>query len=110
MRSDISYLGGILDGEGCFSIQKSGGTYRTTIQVANNSVELIQWMHKTFGGSIMAAHKETTTCEAGMVWILASKPKIVQLLPTIIPELIVKRVQASILLDFCTKFNVGRSG
>jgi len=108
MSNDISYLAGILDGEGCFSIQKSGGTYRTTIQVGNNSTALVKWLHKSFGGSV--SHRAATITEEHQdIWIMASKPAIAKLLPAVIPELIVRRLQASILLEFCQKFNVGRA-
>lgn len=43
------YLAGYLDGEGCFWI---GQHYKVGISCANTHRPTIEWLHRTFGGSI----------------------------------------------------------
>ena len=109
IRNDMAYLAGILDGEGCFSLQLSGHTYRNTIQVSTTSRALRDWLHGQFSGGSSDVDATDSTEEL-FVWVLASKPKIAELLPHVIPLLIIKRLHASILLEFCQKFNVGKGG
>lgn len=106
----FAYTAGILDGEGCFSIQKSGGTYRTTIQVQMTSRAVPAWLHENFGGGHFSSRPATAQTEELFIWVLASKPKIVFMIPWLLPYLKVKNLPATILLEFCTKFNVGRGG
>lgn len=105
---DLSYFAGIMDGEGTFSLGNTDGTYRTLISVSNNNKMLIDWIQSKFGGGTRIARASVENCEDQHVWFLASKPKIAQILHYLIPELIVKKVPASILHDFCRRFNIGR--
>lgn len=104
-----AYLSGLLDGEGCFSIQKSGGSYRTTIQIQMTNRAVPKWAHETFGG-MFGRREATGTTEENYIWILASKPVIARLIPNLLPYLKVKQLPAMILLEFCRKFNIGRGG
>lgn len=105
----MAYAAGLIDGEGCFSIQKSGGTYRTTIQVAMTSRVTISWLHEQFGGHF--GHTPATeNCEEIYLWVLAAKPKIATLIPLLLGHLKAKVLPATILLEFCQKFNVTKGG
>lgn len=108
-REQMAYTAGLIDGEGCFSLQKSGGTYRTTIQVQMTNQNVTRWLHEQYGGHF--GHTAPTgNCEEMYSWVLASKPKIAFLIPFILPYLRVKSVPATILLEFCQRFNIGKSG
>ncbi len=43
----LAYAAGFIDGEGCFSVSKTG---TQTITVANCHKPIIDWLNKTFGG------------------------------------------------------------
>lgn len=105
----LAYTAGLLDGEGSFSIQKSSGTYRTTIQVSMTNREVVFWLYSQYGGHF-SKRDATATTEELYLWVLASKPRIAELVPRLLPYLIVKKLSATILLEFCLKFNVGRAG
>lgn len=55
--AQCAYLAGIVDGEGSLYIGKFEGPtrrsphYQTNLTVTNTSVELIDWLHVTFGGA-----------------------------------------------------------
>lgn len=107
MQSDISYLAGILDGEGYFGLRQ-GKSYVVCMQVANNSLELMDWLYNNFGGWYTAHLNDREHHEVTHVWTISSKKELIDILPFIIPELIVKKVQAQLLLEFCMKFNIGK--
>lgn len=54
---DCAYLAGIIDGEGSIVVSKSPGKegrslcYQPFISVSNTEIGLIDWLHKTFGGT-----------------------------------------------------------
>lgn len=107
MSTDIAYLAGILDGEGSFSVVHTRGSgYANVIQVTVTHKPLIDWLYQTFGGHT-TSQPSIGNREATYYWRLAAKPAIRKLLPFVIPYLKVKFLQASILLDFCQRFNVG---
>src|ERR1700758_1378136 len=93
--NDITYLAGIVDGEGYFSIQRvmrpKTPLFHTTLQVANSSLELIQWLQKHFKGSVSLSRPSAANCEDQHVWVLSAKEDLKLLLPFLYPELIVKR-------------------
>ena len=49
-ESDLAYLSGIVDGEGCIYINKSRKSYMLVIQVTSTDYKLIQWLLDHFGG------------------------------------------------------------
>lgn len=46
---DLAYLAGYLDGEGCFTLARA---HKPVIAVENTHKPTIEWLHKTFGGSM----------------------------------------------------------
>lgn len=49
--TQIAYLAGIIDGEGCFCIQRPGGkTHTLRLFVMNTFKPLIDYLYKTYGG------------------------------------------------------------
>lgn len=105
----FAYVAGLIDGEGCFSIQKANRTFRTTIQVSMTNRDVTTWLHEQFGGHL--GHTPATgNCEELYLWVLASKPELAKLIPQLLTYLRVKRLPALIILEFCQKFNVGKGG
>jgi hypothetical protein len=51
---DLAYAAGIIDGEGCISICQRANrlTYRATVVVQMCDPQAIEFLHKTFGGSL----------------------------------------------------------
>lgn len=105
----FAYAAGLLDGDGCFSIQKSGGTYRTTIQIQMTSRQPVRWLYEQFGGHF-GSRPATGNTEALYIWVLGAKPKIAAVIPQLLVYLQTKQLPAMILLEFCQRFNVTRTG
>ena len=47
-----SYIAGIIDGEGCVTINHCHNSFRPTVQVGNTKVKLIKFLQKHLGGNI----------------------------------------------------------
>lgn len=53
---EYAYLAGIIDGEGTISLTRNGAKdkfRRIVISVPSTSLELIQYLHRTFGGTVV---------------------------------------------------------
>ena len=101
----LEYLAGILDGEGCILIgkkntkdSKRGISFRAYMAISNTHIPLLESIMVQFGGRI-------TMCRAiDKTYVLYfSTNEIRDLLPKLVPFLIIKRNQAEILLDFLQK-------
>ena len=108
MKSDISYLAGLIDGEGYIGI-RAGKSYVVVVEVANNSKELMDWLVNNFGGTVYNRGGARPNEELGYSWRISSKVDIAKLLPWVVSELIVKRVHAEVMLSFCARFNIGKN-
>lgn len=94
----LSYLAGIIDGEGSISIMKIRGFYTLRLRVNNTNFELIDWLKINFGGFIYLTDKNGNR-NAIKTWEVTSR-KAATLLKEIQPLLIVKKEQAKIALSF----------
>ena len=95
-KEKFIYLAGILDGEGCLNLQHRKGEYRkSTIAcciISNTSKELIDWLHKNFGG-----YKYLTKREGNrkLQYKLSFRYReIKKIIPKLIPYLRVKKKEA----------------
>jgi len=99
-RDERAYLAGILDGEGCIGMTHKRpdflpNCYAYYIQITNSDENLINWIQERFGGKARRARYT--------VWQIAwyGKEPIRNLLMQVEEFLIVKRVQAKAMLEFC---------
>ena len=103
----LSYFAGIVDGEGSIGIAKCKGEsngyirqyrYRPFFSITNTHLPMLQYLKKHFGGSI-AYSDERTQCYN----MTFSANKIREILPELIPYLLIKKKQAEIVLEFLNR-------
>ncbi len=105
----LSYLAGIIDGEGCFTAYwdkqgergKQRDGLRTRITVANTNYDLMVWLKKNYGGFIYTRKKmNNPNWKIGHQWILGINRESGELIDSLIPILIAKKEQAKIIRTF----------
>ena len=103
MKISKQYLAGFLDGEGYIGLEKHTDkrlkrkwTVRYRVQLTNQHKQLMEDLHKEYGGSLIKKHNQKEC------WILeiCKKADISRLLKGVIPYLIVKKKVAEELLKF----------
>ena len=104
MENILNYIAGIVDGEGSIGIakckraikqNKRGYAYRAFFHITNTHLPLLQYIKKHIGGSI-AYLDERVKCYNHTF----SANQIREVLPKLVPYLLVKREQAEIVLKF----------
>lgn len=72
--TDWAYAAGIVDGEGCIAVSRSfepkRGRYQYGVQVvvANRDRGLLEWMHSTWGGWVVAVNSGQELARASYSW------------------------------------------
>lgn len=84
----LSYLAGIIDGEGYIKIEK-WGTIRITVSMTDKNV--IKWIYNNFGGVYTVQKRKTVTGKIIYTWRMNQTRDLLFLMFMIIPYLIVKR-------------------
>lgn len=104
----LSYLAGIIDGEGCIRIKKNTqrGTqqcqYHTTISVGMTDERIPQILCERFGGKVRVELMKTS--RNLYRWQLENRALAIEALKQLEPLLIVKREQALLALEFENKY------
>jgi hypothetical protein len=115
----LAYLAGIIDGEGTIYIQgriKEGRNrfnYFPRFQVGNTDIKLINWLFDNFGGNRYTKDRSKHNPKWRTQYEWYTNPILLdQLLPLIIPFLVIKKEHAKIMFDFRQTFNLypGRTG
>jgi hypothetical protein len=90
-EEDLIYAAGFLDGEGCFSI---GRHHKITVSASNTDKAVIEWLKKTFGGSVCmnATHLRKPNHRQVYSWSVVSNDAD-RLCKSIVPYLRVKTAQ-----------------
>ena len=91
-----AYLAGILDGEGSICLHKDGrdGRIWGEMSIYNTSSELVKWIEERFGGRIY----RYDTRKKDMMVIRWNGEKSKELIPHLLPYLIIKQEKALSLL------------
>ncbi len=99
--TQLSYIAGLLDGEGSFNILANGPTktLTTSITVQMNSLETIEWLSKGLGVSYSIVRRKEKNHKTGWRIALVGK-RATYLTGKVYPYLITKRKQAEIILEF----------
>ena len=102
----LSYLAGIIDGEGCFYIGRvkqgkygNGYQWHCCLKITSCDEELILWLEKTFGGAKDSRYRWTSKkafTRPVYNW-QATGPMLDYLIPLIYPRLIIKKRQCSVM-------------
>lgn len=106
--AEIAYLAGIVDGEGSlvmgnYSCNKKTGVphYHTSLEINNTGKELIDWLHKIFGGAVIAytAKQHAKNCRLQVFRWIANGDRLTHLCELILPYVTIKRRQVEIMLQ-----------
>lgn len=100
-EAEKAYLAGIVDGEGTVTLSKnrSNQTPSPEVAIANNSLELLEWVRSRFGGTIVSKKKRLKHHRDSYAWALRYD-KALGFLKKIRPYLIVKKAQADLILKY----------
>lgn len=101
--ANLSYIAGIIDGEGsiCISHQRQGKYDSLTVQVnvANTQPLLVYWLQQYFGcGFICKRQGARVNCRTVYWWIVRSQKAVKAVLEKVYPYLFLKRRQAKLCL------------
>ncbi len=101
MNISIEYLAGLIDGEGCLMITalkhfkdyKRNIRYDPVMQISNTYLPLLQLIQLQYGGRI-----QRSRADCFVLHFSANKMR--ELIPQLLPYLIIKKTQAEILMKF----------
>jgi hypothetical protein len=110
-NTDLAYLAGIIDGEGCFFItkvpKKEGDGYvsehyRGLLKIDNTDYKLIEWLNKVFSGSNSAATRTTSSrqFEREVFSWIATGDRLLDLSELVMPYLVVKKEHCENMIKF----------
>ena len=102
---DYGYLAGIIEGEGCFSMQKdkNSNSIDACVQVNINDLQLVKWLQKKFKGKV---YKTKHQC---FNWI-AYRIDILEHLKKIVDNLLFKKQQCISFIALCELLKPNHSG
>ncbi len=108
-RNDLSYLAGIIDGEGHIEIHCDNRipSFYLRIIVVSTSEELMFWLKEKFGGHYYPRTWNELTRKQCYAWQVSTKQS-EEMLKKIFPFLIIKKRQAKLALEF--RKTVGKQG
>lgn len=97
----LSYLAGIIDGEGSINLLAKPSTQQIQLrlQVANTSTVLIDWLQSGFGGKVYEHKMHSTYHKQRYDWVVTGK-EAKKLIKVVLPFLIVKKMHATLALEF----------
>ena len=108
-ETQLAYLAGIIDGEGCFYIQRPGGKNHTLrLFVMNTAKPLIDYLYQTYGGWQYSRKKENSTWKIRHEWFV-DRQIVDELLPLIHPYLVIKKEHCEIAMEFRKTFPLIRN-
>jgi hypothetical protein len=93
-----SYLAGIVDGEGTIGLWRhhKNETQTPNVTVANNSLELLEWIKARVGGTIISKKKRLAHHSDSYAWSIRQN-RAIEFLNDIKEYLIIKRPQAELI-------------
>lgn len=110
--ADIAWAAGFIDGEGCFTLAKSGRSSASAywraplVSAGQKTLRPLEKLHSMFGGKIYGPQK------SGMwYWKLQNAEQVRTVVPILLPYLVVKQLEAEIVLAYAQEMQpVGRKG
>lgn len=121
--TDLAYLAGFIDGEGCFfignfpTVSKCTGNkyfnYHCILKISNNSTDTLEWINKTFGGRTTLHNKKTKDKTRNFITYdcYFTGNCLTDLTQLLLPYLKIKRPQAEAMLKMRMTFpRSGSSG
>lgn len=93
--TDLAYIAGIIDGEGCISFSRSNR--RWSISIASTDQRLIEWIHR-MGGSVAGTDASWLGKKTVWQWSTVSQRNVLALLQAVEPYMIIKREKAAMTI------------
>lgn len=101
-RTDLAYIAGIVDGEGCIGLNinrsKTHTSYRVKVAVANSNEWICQWLKLAFGGCVNCTTYSHTR-KPMWQWITTANQAVTFLI-LIRPYLHLKQAQADLAISY----------
>lgn len=107
-EAKVAYLAGLIDGDGCLSLHRNDSgllTFKPSLKVKMTNERVIRWLHKEFGGRVSVWTPKEPNREVMYSWQIYKKADLRRLLPELLSFLIVKKLQAALLLEFVESFS-----
>jgi len=105
-KTELAYVAGIIDGEGCIGIQtfktrgrRGGVRYGMYVTVANTNEWLIQWFKFNFGGCVCRTDNSGSNNKDCWSWRIQTR-QAADFLRLVLPYLQIKRFRAEVALQF----------
>ena len=100
-ETDIAYLAGIIDGEGCISMYQISNGHGKSVMcglwIANTDKNLMDWLVENLGGSLNTRTSKKPQWKTSWVWAVYSQ-NMEDVLIRVLPYLKVKHTQAELAL------------
>lgn len=109
--TDLAYMAGIVDGEGCFwigEIPKKEGDgyitahYRGLLKIDNTDARLLDWIDSVFSGTSSSRKRSTSTkrFERNVYTWTATGDRLLDLCEQILPYLVIKKDHCQNIINF----------
>jgi hypothetical protein len=101
-KVDWSYLAGLFDGEGTFSIyhQRQYESTAIRIEITNTKIELMEWLVQHFGGQYYSHRRSSPKHCIAYGWRPKGRTNSEHLLLGLLPYLVIKKEQAKVALEY----------
>lgn len=99
--SELAYLAGIIDGEGCLSLNRSArNRFTTQLYIGSTDPRLVHWLYPRFGGTVALRPSPLPLRHKPLWRWLIGGADLEALLTATLPYLVIKREQANLILEF----------
>jgi hypothetical protein len=107
--TELAYIAGLFDGEGCVLLQKvrGGQGYGLHLEIKITYVPTLEFIRDTYGGTLIVVKKRPPRKQA-YGWYLHGK-EVHNFLLAVLPYLREKKVQALLVDQYCKEIGVGHS-
>ncbi len=109
-----AYAAGLVDGEGCITIQRISRPkrgyciYQLRVIIANTEHVMLDWLQLCFGGSVQQKAEKRVNRKDCWVWSIVSRQAGL-FLEKILPYMVTKKVRAEIAIEYRHSLPDGRS-
>jgi hypothetical protein len=98
-KTDIAYIAGFFDGEGCVRIARQKKSYRVRVGFTNNDLTLLTWVQSILGGRLYQKKRASVRHAQGWELLLTKNAEIELALRHLLPFIKIKRKQAELSLS-----------
>jgi hypothetical protein len=112
--TELAYIAGLIDGEGCLLIYRKADTrgnlhIRCILRISNTSARVIEWLQERLGG-VAASRNEQRPGHLRVMHWPCEGPRLTQLLEAVRPYLVIKPELADILMEMQRTLNYSNTG